>query len=310
MRVAITGAAGMLGSSIGRAWSARRPDDEVLLLSRATIDLRDRARVRDLFESERPDLVVHAAAVVGGIGAKIADPAPYLLENVAIDSSVFAGALSASVPALIYIGSAAAYPEHAPQPLQPAALLDGRFESANEGYGLAKSVGMKLCDYLARTRGLAYRALVPSNLYGPGDRFDLETGHLIAATLRKVHDAHAGGHDHVVIWGDGRSRREFVFAPDLAAWIADQAERVTTWPSILNVGAGQDWTIDRFYELAAEVVGFRGDFVHDLAKPNGTRRRLLDSTSAASFGWAPQTTLLDGIRQCYSSLLDTMDGLA
>ncbi|MET0734697.1 MAG: NAD-dependent epimerase/dehydratase family protein [Microbacterium sp.] len=305
MKALLTGAGGMLGRSIVRAWHDRRPDDELVQVARADIDLRDRAATAELFAREAPDLVIHAAAVIGGIAAKQAHPMRYLLENLLIDSSVIAAGTAAVIPRMIYIGSAAAYPEHAAQPLTPDALLTGALEPANESYGLAKIAGIKLCELASAEFGVAYRVVMPSNLYGPDDHFDTGAGHMIAAALTKVAAAHAERAPSVAIWGDGQSRREFTYAPDLADWLVEQADEVDSWPAVMNVGVGVDHTIDHYYRTAAAVVGYEGAFVHDLDKPNGARGRLLDSTPARERGWAPPTSLHDGMSAAYAALLDT-----
>ena len=305
MRLLLTGANGMLGSSIADSWRSQRPDDELFAVTRADADLRDPAAVRDLVDRVAPDAIVHAAAVVGGIAAKIAEPTPYLADNVAIDSSILHAAIDARVPELLYLSSAAIYPEAADQPIGESALLTGPLEAANEGYGLAKIAGGKVCEYASRQYGLAYRAVAPSNLYGPNDDYSLGHGHLIAATLAKVHEAKARGADSVTIWGDGTARREFTYAPDLASWLVSQVGALRDWPPLLNVGVGADHTITEYYEAAAAVVGFDGRFEFDLSKPSGAPRRLLDSSRARDLGWQPTTDLADGMAACYRQFLAT-----
>jgi GDP-L-fucose synthase len=293
----------MLGTCIADAWKGSRPNDAVTILDRDAVDLRRRDDVRDSVAAIAPDLIIHAAAFVHGIAAKKAHPTPYLLDNLLIDTSVISASLDYGTPEFLYIGSAAAYPENAPQPLLESALLTGSLEDANEGYGLAKLAGMRLCQYISREFGLAYRAVIPSNLYGPHDNYSATQGHLIAATIAKVREAHEQDAAAVMIWGDGQSRREFTYAQDLAEWLAAQAEEFGSWPELLNVGAGTDYPVDHFYSVAAGVVGYRGAFEHDYSKPNGTRQRLLDSSAAISLGWSPKTALEDGIAACYAAYL-------
>ena len=303
MRVLVTGARGMLGSSIAQAVRTGRSGDELVEVGRAEVDLRDRAAVVELVARVRPDVVVHAAARVGGIAAKLAQPTRYLLENVEIDTAVIGAAVAAEVTELHYIGSAARYPEAAAQPITESALLTGALEDANEGYGIAKIVGERLCAYASRQYGYAYRTAVPSNLYGPNDDFTESHGHLVAAALGKVHAAREAGDATVTVWGDGTARREFTYAPDLASWVSAQLGALDAWPEALNLGVGSDHSIADYYRVAAEVVGFDGELVYDTTKPSGVPARLLDSSAARALGWAPATTLADGMAATYESFL-------
>ncbi|MEY9951161.1 NAD-dependent epimerase/dehydratase family protein [Leifsonia sp. EB34] len=303
MRVLLTGAGGMLGSGIADAWARLRPAEELISVTRREVDLRDDRAVTTLMQDVRPDAVIHAAAVVGGIAAKIAEPTPYLLENLALDSSVLRASLEVGVPELLYIGSAAIYPESAEQPIAEDAILTGTLEPANEGYALAKIAAGKVCEYASRQFGYAYRVAAPSNLYGPGDDFALGHGHLVAAAIAKVHAAKTAGDRTVSIWGDGRARREFTFSVDLAEWLVGQVGALSGWPSLLNLGTGDDHSITEYYEVAREVVGWDGEFVFDASKPSGVGRRLLDSSRARALGWNPSTPLTDGMRSSYESFL-------
>ncbi|MEN0083802.1 MAG: NAD-dependent epimerase/dehydratase family protein [Leifsonia sp.] len=303
MRVLLTGAGGMLGHGIADAWARLRPDDQLIGVTRRDVDLRDDAGVAALMHETRPDAVIHAAAVVGGIAAKIAEPTPYLLENLALDSSVLRASIAAQVPELLYIGSAAIYPESAVQPIDEDAVLTGSLEAANEGYALAKIAAGKVCEYASRQYGYAYKVAAPSNLYGPGDDFTLGHGHLVAAAIAKVHSAKAAGEDVVTIWGDGRARREFTFSIDLAEWLVGQVGRLSEWPALLNLGTGDDHSITEYYEVAREIVGWDGEFVFDVSKPSGVARRLLDSSRARALGWNPSTPLSEGMRSSYESFL-------
>lgn len=303
MHVLLTGGGGMLASSIAEAWRSQRPDDELTVLSRHDVDLRDPAATHDAFAAARPDAVIHTAAFVGGIGDKIARPLPYLLHNLQIDAAVLDAVVSLEVPSYLYTASAAAYPAGAPNPISEDALFGGRLEPANEGYGLAKLTGLSAVGYAARQTGHAYRAILPSNLYGPRDTFDPTRSHLIASTIFKAHRAHVEGSATVDVWGDGTARREFTFAPDLAQWIAGSIDDLASWPSYLNVGAGTDHSIRDFYEIAADIVGFDGDLAFDTTKPSGVPQRLIDSTLARSHGWAARTDIRDGMAACYDSFL-------
>lgn len=303
MKLLVTGAAGMLGRNVVERARSARSDLEVVPVSRADIDLRDEPAVRRLFGDIRPDAVVHAAAKVGGVGAKIATPTPFLLDNLRMDAAVISAARSADVGELLYIGSAAVYPAAYERPYVESDILTGAVEPANEGYAIAKLAAIRLCDYIAREDGTAFRAAVPSNLYGPYDHYDAATAHLIAAALGKVHAAVRDGLPTVEVWGDGTARREFTYVGDLAAWILAQIGRLSFWPAALNLGCGVDHSIADYYREAARVAGYTGEFVFDPTKPAGVPRRLLDSSAARELGWAPGTDLATGIAATYDDLI-------
>lgn len=303
MKVVVTGAAGMLGRNIVERARSGRPDLEVVAVSRADVDLRDGAAVRALLTAERPDVVIHAAAKVGGVGAKVATPVPFLLDNLQMDAAVISGAREAGVGELLYIGSAAVYPAAYERPYVEEDILTGAVESVNEGYAIAKLAGIRLCEYIARQDGTAFRAAVPSNLYGPYDHYDAATAHLIAAALGKMHAAVADGAKTVEVWGDGTARREFTFVGDLADWIVSQVGVLGSWPLALNLGCGIDHSIADYYREAARVAGFAGELVFDASKPAGVPRRLLDSSAARALGWAPTTDLATGIAATYDDLI-------
>ena len=303
LRVLVTGGGGMLGRALAAA-VARRPGAlDVRFATRRDADLRDPAATRALVDAHAPDVVVHCAARVGGIKANAADQAGFLLDNLSIDTSVFGAALAGGVQGLLYLGSSCTYPRDFRQPLTEADLLQGPLEPTNEGYALAKLAGTRLCHHLSRERGLAYRAVVASNLYGPGDDFDPDTAHLVAAAVAKVHRAKEAGDPSVTIWGDGTARREFTYVDDLAEWIASVLPRLAELPPVLNVGAGVDHSVTEFYETARAVVGYRGEFHHDTSFPTGMQRKLMDSEPARAFGWTPTTTLEDGMRATYTDHL-------
>jgi GDP-L-fucose synthase len=303
VRALLTGGGGMLGSSIAAAWQVQRPDDELIVLTRRDVDLSNSEATRTAIAEAAPDAVIHTAAFVGGISDKLSRPLPYLTENLRLDASVLDAVVAADVPRYIYTGSAAAYPAAAANPIGESALFTGPLEPANEGYGLAKLAGITAVGYAARQTGNDYRAILPSNLYGPGDTFAPDRAHLIASTLRKTHEAKVSGAGHVDVWGDGTARREFTFAPDVAAWIVGELETVADWPLVMNVGAGDDHTIREFYELAREVVGFDGELKFDPSKPAGVARRLIDSSVARTHGWRPVTSMSAGMAECYRSFL-------
>lgn len=303
MHALLTGGAGMLATSIAEAWDRQRPGDRLTRLTRSDVDLRDAAATHAVIAEIAPDVVIHTAAFVGGIGHKTARPLPYLLENLRIDASVLDAVVSAEVPGYVYTASAAAYPAGAENPIAESALFTGRLEQANEGYGLAKLAGLTAVGYAAQQTGRAYRAILPSNLYGPGDTFDPGRSHLIASTLFKAHAAREAATPYVDVWGDGTARREFTFAPDLADWLVRSITDISVWPPFMNVGAGVDQSIKDYYEHASEIVGYDGELRFDTSKPSGVPRRLIDSSLARTHGWAPTTPIEDGMAQCYSAYL-------
>lgn len=292
----------MLASSIVDAWREIRPDDRVETLYHRDIDLRDAGAVSSVIRREAPDLVIHAAAMVGGIGDKLARPLPYLLDNIRIDAAVLNAVVEAGVPSYLYTGSAAAYPVGVVNPIHEDDLFTGKLEPANEGYGLAKLTGLTAVRYAAQQTGRAYRAILPSNLYGPGDSLDPFRSHLIASALYKAHHAVQAGADAVEVWGDGTARREFTYAPDVAEWLASTADEMADWPMVMNVGAGEDYTVREYYEIACQVTGFSGELRFDASKPSGVARRLMDSTAAAEHGWAPRTSIVNGMEFSYRTM--------
>lgn len=294
----------MLGSSVVEALERDRPEAEILAVTRDVIDLRDRASTLELLASFRPDVIVHAAARVGGIALKLARPTSFLLDNLLMDSSVISGAIELRVPELVYISSAVIYPERYERPFRESDIMTGRLEPANEGYGLAKTAALTTCAYASREYGLHYRAAVPSNLYGPNDHFDLGGAHLIAAALAKVDAAKRSGAPSVSVWGDGTARREFVFSEDLAGWLVSQLGSLAAWPEWLNLGSGSDRSVADYYRTACEVVGYEGELEFDPSKPAGVPRRMLDSSAAMALGWNPSTDLKTGMSAVYAQLLN------
>jgi GDP-L-fucose synthase len=300
VRLLVTGGNGMLGRSIVSQWESQRPDDDLVVITRAEVDLRDKAATRAVIEKARPDAIIHAAAKVGGIGQKMAEPTPFLLDNILLDSSVLSAAIDLRIPEVLYVGSAAVYPAEYVRPIVESDLLGGPLEAANEGYAIAKIAAAKICEYASRQYGLDFKVALPSNLYGVHDHFDLASAHLVAATLAKVHEAKVGGSDTVSVWGDGTARREFTYSVDVAEWLVQQVGRLSAWPATLNLGCGFDHSVADYYETAKEVVGFTGALEFDTSKPSGVPQRLLDSSVARGLGWNPQTTLRDGMAATYA----------
>lgn len=270
----------------------------LLTRTRAEVDLRQRESVRGFFAEQRPQVVVVAAAKVGGIKANNDFPVEFLIENLTIQNNLIEAAHDFGAEKLLFLGSSCIYPKFAPQPIPESALLTGELEPTNEPYALAKIAGIKLCQAYAREYGRNFISAMPTNLYGPGDNFDLNTSHVLPALMRKVHEAKGRGDATVSVWGTGTPRREFLHVEDLASACRFLLENYDQ-PEIVNVGFGSDVTIRELVELICEVVGFGGELVFDATKPDGTPRKLLDTTRLAHLGWRPRIPLLDGIRQTY-----------
>jgi len=289
----------MLGSSLTAAWSKVRPDDAVVPWTRRDVDLRDRSAVADALARAEVDVVVHAAAKVGGISANIAHPVEFLADNLTIDTNLIESAREAGIDRFVYFGSSCMYPRDYRQPLVESDVLAAPLEPTNEGYALAKIAGARLCDYVSREFGHAYRTLIPSNLYGPGDHYGSSASHLVAAAIYKAHVAKSERAQHVDVWGDGTARREFTFVTDVAEWVAQSIDSISAWPSLLNIGLGRDYTIREFYEFALQAVGYDAELRFDPTKPAGMAQKLMDSSRANGFGWAPRTGVPDGMADAY-----------
>jgi GDP-L-fucose synthase len=274
---------------------------QLLSPSRAELDLTDRLACERFMVRERPDLIIHLAAVVGGVQAHIDAPATFLADNLAISLSLLSAARQAATPRLINLGSSCMYPRDHEEPLREDQLLAGPLEPTNEGYALAKITAWKLTQAFGRgAPGRVWRTLIPPNLYGPHDHYDPAGSHLIAAAIAEIDHAVRVGARQVDIWGDGRARREFLFAADLADFIWRFHDRLEDLPETLNVGVGVDATVNDYYRTVAEVIGYRGGFRHDLGRPVGMRRKLLEVSGQARLGWSPATPLLAGVAAAHA----------
>ncbi len=296
-KIYIAGHSGLVGSALVRLLQARGFTN-LVTRSRAEVDLRDERAVRNFFAEERPDLVVLAAAKVGGIKANVDAPVEFLIENLQIQNNAICAAHEAGVRKLLFLGSSCIYPKFAPQPIPERALLSGPLEPTNEPYAIAKIAGVKLCQAFAREYGANFISVMPTNLYGPGDNFDLETSHALAALLRKAHEAKMSGAGEMIVWGTGEPRREFLHVDDLAAAVLFLLEKYDS-PEIINVGCGEDISIRELAELICEIVGFQGALVWDATKPDGTPRKLLDVSKLHGLGWRHTISLREGIAQTY-----------
>ena len=310
-RTFVAGHRGMAGSAIVRALRARGQAD-LVLRSRAELDLSRQAEVEDFFADERIDRVYLAAARVGGIKANDEQPADFIRDNLQIQTNVIHAAWRSGVERLLFLGSSCIYPRLAEQPMREEALLTGPLEATNEAYAVAKIAGIKMCESYRRQHGCDFRSAMPTNLYGPNDNFDLQSSHVLPALLRKFHEAKLGGDARVAVWGSGRPRREFLHVDDMAAaciHLMDlPAERYGAAAparcSHVNVGCGSDVSIAELAALIARITGFPGDIGFDPSMPDGTPRKLLDVSRLRALGWSASIGLEEGIRQTYDWMVD------
>ncbi|WUV76036.1 GDP-L-fucose synthase [Streptomyces sp. NBC_01477] len=295
-RIFVAGHRGLVGSAVVRRLTAE--GHHVLARTRAELDLRDAAATAAWLDETRPDAVVLAAARVGGIMANSTYPVQFLEDNLRIQLSVIAGAHAAGVRRLLFLGSSCIYPKFAPQPIREDALLTGPLEPTNEAYALAKIAGIVQVQSYRRQYGAAYISAMPTNLYGPGDNFDLATSHVLPALIRRFHEAERDGAPELTLWGSGTPRREFLHVDDLAA-ACTLLLRDYDADEPVNVGCGEDLTIRELAETVRDVVGYRGRIGWDTGKPDGTPRKLLDISRLSALGWQPRITLRDGIAAVY-----------
>ena len=300
-KIFVAGHRGLVGSALVRRLEADG-FTEILKCARSHLDLVDAQTVADFFAKEKPAIVIFAAAKVGGIKANNDFPVEFLLDNLRIQNNVIAAAHESGVRKLLFLGSSCIYPKHAPQPIPESALLSGPLEPTNEAYAVAKIAGIKLCQAYAREYGANFVSAMPTNLYGPNDNFDLETSHVLAALLRKAHDAKTTRARELVVWGSGKPRREFLHVDDLASACVFLLEKYDS-PEIINLGCGEDISIRELAELICDVVGFDGELAWDATKPDGTPRKLLDVTKLRELGWQATIPLRDGIARTYDWFL-------
>jgi len=302
-RIFVAGHRGMVGSAIVRRLASEQCD--VLTAGRDMLDLSDQAAVRNWVLHERPDAIFLAAAKVGGILANDNFPADFLYDNLIIASNVIEAAHRADVAKLLFLGSSCIYPKLAPQPIHEDALLTGPLEPTNEWYAVAKIAGIKLCQAYRRQHGRDFISAMPTNLYGPGDNFDLQSSHVLPALIRKAHEAKLARADSIQIWGTGSPRREFLYSEDCADACVFLM-KTYSGESHVNVGSGEDIPIIDLARLVCDVVGFDGQIAKDESKPDGTPRKLMSSDLLAGMGWRPRTPLREGIGKAYQAFLDTL----
>ncbi|HXT16718.1 MAG TPA: GDP-L-fucose synthase [Gemmatimonadaceae bacterium] len=297
-RVYVAGHRGLVGSALLRHLRARG-FSKLIARTHEELDLENQTSVMRFFAEERPEYVLLAAAKVGGIMANNTFPADFIRSNLAVQLNVLEAAYRFDVKKLLFLGSSCIYPKHAPQPIKEEYLLSGELEPTNRPYAIAKIAGLELCRSYNRQFGTNYVSVMPTNLYGPGDNFDLQNSHVLPALLRKFHEAKTSGSPSVTVWGTGRARREFLHVDDLAAACTFVMERYDS-SEIVNIGFGEDLTIAQLAQLIAEVVGYDGEIVFDTSKPDGTPQKLLDISKLTGLGWRPTIGLQQGLRDTYA----------
>jgi len=300
-RIYVAGHRGLVGSAIWRELEARGCR-QLIGRTRAEVDLLDTAAVDRFYTATRPEFVFAAAAKVGGILANDRHPADFLYENLQIQNNLIHGAFRGGVKKLLFLGSSCIYPKHAPQPIREEHLLTGPLEPTNEWYAIAKIAGIKLCQAYRRQHGCDFIAAMPTNMYGPNDNYDLQSSHVLPALIRKFHEAKVRKSDTVTCWGTGQPMREFLHADDLARACVFLMESYSEY-QFINVGFGSDISIRDLAELVGKVVGFAGGIEWDTSKPDGTPRKLMDSSRLFALGWKPQVDLETGIRRSYQDFL-------
>ncbi len=295
-RVFIAGHRGMVGSAIVRRLASE--SCEILTVPRAEVDLRRQQATEDWMQARRPEVVIVAAATVGGILANSTRPAEFIYDNLAIAANLIHAAHQARTRKLLFLGSSCIYPKLAPQPMAEDQLLTGPLEPTNEWYAIAKIAGIKLCQAYRKQYGADFISAMPTNLFGPGDNFALASSHVVPALMRKIDEARRAGASQVEIWGSGTPKREFLYVDDLADAVVFLLKRYSGYEHV-NIGTGKDLTIRELAEAIARVVGYRGGFVYDRTKPDGTPRKLLDVSRLAALGWQASTSLEAGLRKSY-----------
>ncbi len=300
-KIYVAGHRGMVGSAIVRELR-RAGYDNLVLKTHAELDLLEQNKVKEFFESEKPDYVFLAAAKVGGIVANNEAPADFLYQNMVLEMNIIHSAWQNGCKKLLFLGSSCIYPKFAPQPMKEDCLLTSSLEPTNEGYALAKISGLKYCEYLNRQYGTNYISVMPTNLYGPNDNYHPSHSHVLPALIRRFHEAKLSNTPSVTCWGDGSPLREFLYVDDLAnlcVFLMNNYEGNET----VNAGTGLEITIKELSELVAEIVGYKGKILWDTSKPNGTPRKLLDVSKSKQLGWEPRVTLREGIALAYQDFL-------
>jgi len=309
-KIYVAGHRGMVGSALVRVLS-QQPEVTIVTRTHHELDLTNQAVVQEFFEQEKPDQVYLAAAKVGGIHANNVYPAEFIYQNLMIQANIIDAAYRNGVQKLLFLGSSCIYPKMVEQPMREDALLTGQLEPTNEPYAIAKIAGIKLCESYNRQYGTDYRSVMPTNLYGPGDNYHPENSHVVPAMIRRFHEAKVNGSPTVTVWGTGSPYREFLYVDDMAiasvhVMNLDSAvyqQHTQPMLSHINVGVGEDLTIGELAEIVKNVVGFTGEIVFDTTKPDGTPKKLMDSSRLSNLGWSPKIDLKEGLKLAYADFL-------
>lgn len=303
MKILLTGGSGMVGRNV-QDYAKKFSGHQLLAPSSSELNLLDKNAIDNYLADCQPDVIIHSAGIVGGIQANIENPVKFLHENTLMGQNIVLSAYQSGIKKLINLGSSCMYPRNAQNPLVEDSILAGELEPTNEGYALAKIITAKLCEYISKTNSdYEYKTLIPCNLYGKYDKFDPNKSHMIPSALLKVCHAKANNINDVEIWGDGTARREFMYAEDLADAIFFALDNLSKLPSMTNVGLGQDYSINEYYEQIAKVVGYQGKFVHDVSRPVGMKQKLVNTDKLQQLGWNNQFSLEQGLKETYKHFL-------
>ena len=301
--ILLTGGSGMVGSNIINHNFSQ--NYKILSPTSSDLNLLNYKDLEDYIKFNKPELVIHAAGIVGGIKANINYPVKFLVDNMQMGLNILMASKTQKVKKFINFSSSCMYPKNARNPLLEDSILKGELESTNEGYALSKITSTRLCEYISREdSSFLYKTVIPCNLYGKYDDFSYENSHMIPGVIKKIHDAKNKNLEFVNIWGDGLARREFMYAADIADFIYYAVENFNKMPQNINVGLGLDYSIIEYYKIIADVIGYKGKFNHDMTKPTGMKRKLIDDKRLSEFGWSHQTSLETGIKETYKYFLD------
>jgi nucleoside-diphosphate-sugar epimerase len=303
MKILLTGSRGMVGNNIFKHSYAENYD--ILTPTRAVLNLLEVKSVQRYIDVNKPDIVIHAAGIVGGIQANMSEPVRFLVDNMQMGLNVLMSARACGVKKFMNLGSSCMYPRDAKNPLSENLILKGELEYTNEGYAIANVASTRLCEYINREDdSYLYKTVIPCNLYGEYDKFDPAHSHMIPAVIRKIDYATKNNLNSVDVWGDGLARREFMYAADFADFVYYAIDNFEKMPQNINVGLGYDHTINEYYQKIAEIIGYQGGFTHDLSRPTGMQQKLIDDTRLKEFGWEHQTSLEHGVKKTYEYFLN------